>query len=92
MFFDIFFSALRAFFVWAAPKVAVLFGVYVLSANVINPIIDRVKQLITQQINSQAGIFVQFFELLGVYDMVSILFAAYIMAFSLKASKSALGK
>ena len=89
--FDIVLSALRAFFTWAMPKIAVFFGVYVLSTNVTKPIFERFQHLLEQQLG-QAGQFVQVFELIGVNDFISIIFSAYALAFSLKASKAALSK
>lgn len=90
MFFDIMLSALRAAFVWAVPKVAVMFGIYVISATVYQPILDRFKSVLMTQLSS-SGQYLQYFELLGVNDFITIIFSAYTLHFAIKAGKSGLG-
>lgn len=81
-------AALQSAFVWALPKIAVFFGIYILSDTVTKPIFEYLKNQALAQLGAAAAQYSQFFQILGVYDFVNILFSAYIMAFSIKAAKS----
>lgn len=81
--------ALMAFLSWAMPKIAVFFGIVVLSNAVITPIFDALKNKVLSNISANAGTFLNAFELMGGFDCISIIFSAYALAFGLKASARA---
>lgn len=81
------YAALEAFFVWVAPKIAVFFGIYVIADTVTKPIFEWLKAQALAQLGQAGAQFSQFFTILGVYDAFNIIFAAYLMALSIKAGK-----
>lgn len=83
------YDALLAAFGWLLPKVAVFFGIYAISNTVAKPIFDYLKAQALAQLGAAASQYSSFFQILGVYDFLNILFAAYIMSLSIKAAKSA---
>lgn len=87
--FNVLLSALQSAFTWLLPKIAVFFGIYAISNTVAKPIFDYLKAQALAQLGAAASQYSQFFQILGVYDFLNILFAAYIMSLSIKAAKSA---
>ena len=87
--FVVFSSALTAFLAYAMPKIAVFFGIAILSTAVITPIFEGLKAKALTQVSQNAGSFINAFELMGGFDCISILFSAYIAAFALKAAAKA---
>jgi len=87
--FAIFSTALTAFLSYAMPKIAVFFGIAILSTAVITPIFEGLKNKALAQVSANAGSFLNAFELLGGFDCISIIFSAYIAAFALKAAAKA---
>jgi len=81
-------AALQAAFVWLLPKVAVFFGIFALSNAVIRPIFDFLKAQVLAQLGSASAQFSQFFQILGIYDALNIVFSAYLLALSIKSVKS----
>jgi len=82
-------SALTDFLAIAIPKIAVFFGIAILSTAVITPIFEGLKAKALAQVSQNAGSFLNAFELMGGFDCISIIFSAYIAAFSLKAAAKA---
>lgn len=74
------------------PKLLVAFGLYALSDTVTKPIFDLLRQKITEQFANGMGQYMYLLDVLGVNDAINIVFAAYIMAISLKAVKSGVAK
>lgn len=87
--FTVFSSALSAFLAYALPKIAVFFGIAILSTAVVTPIFESLKAKALLQVSQNAGSFLNAFELMGGFDCISIIFSAYIAAFSLKAAAKA---
>lgn len=85
--FNVLLSALQAAFTWLLPKIAVFFGIYVISDTVTKPIFEWLKAQALAQLGQAGAQFSQFFTILGVYDAFNIIFAAYLMALSIKAGK-----
>ncbi len=79
-------AALTAFLTWAMPKIAVFFGIVIISNSVLNPIFNALKQKALDNISANAGQFLNAFELLGGFDAISIVFAAYALSLGLKAA------
>lgn len=86
--FSILSAALRAFLVWGAPKIAVLFGLYAVANTVTKPMFDWLQAQVLNQIG-QAGQYAQYFNMLGVTEFLSIIFSAYVFALGVKVVKSA---
>ncbi len=87
--FQLFSTALSAFLMWAMPKVAVFFGIALVSTAVLKPIFEGFKTAALAQVSENAGTFLNAFEMMGGFDCISIIFAAYITAFSIKAAARA---
>lgn len=87
--FNVFGVALSQFLLWAMPKVAAFFGIALVSVAVIKPIFEGFKAAALAEVSSNAGTFLNAFELMGGFDCISIIFAAYITAFGLKAFSKA---
>lgn len=79
-------AALTAFLAFAMPKIAVFFGIVVISNAVITPIFESLKGQALLQVSQNAGSFINAFQLLGGFDFISILSSAYIMSFGIKAA------
>lgn len=82
-------AALTAFLSWAMPKIAVFFGIVVISNAILNPIFNALKQKVLSAISANAGSFLNAFQLLGGFDAISIIFAAYALAIGIKAAARA---
>lgn len=81
-------AALTQFLMYAMPRIAAFFGIYILADTVTKPMFVWIQQQVMSQLAS-ASQFQQAFALLGVNDFVSIVFNAYLLALSLKAGKAA---
>ena len=79
-------AALTAFLTFAMPKIAVFFGIVAISNAVLNPIFNALKEKVLSNISANAGQFLNAFQLLGGFDAISIVFAAYALAFGIKAA------
>jgi len=82
-------AALTAFLSWAMPKIAVFFGIVVISNAILNPIFNSLKQKVLSTISANAGSFLNAFQLLGGFDAISIIFSAYALAIGIKAAARA---
>lgn len=80
-------AALTQFLMYAMPRIAAFFGIYVLADTVTKPMFVWIQQQVMAQFAS-ASQFQQAFEMLGVNDFVAIVFNAYLLALSLKAAKA----
>ena len=66
--FTVFSSALSAFLAYALPKIAVFFGIAILSTAVVTPIFESLKAKALLQVSQNAGSFLNAFELMGGFD------------------------
>ena len=63
--FTVFSSALSAFLAYALPKIAVFFGIAILSTAVVTPIFESLKAKALLQVSQNAGSFLNAFELMA---------------------------
>lgn len=74
---------------WLLPKLLAVAGTVAISATVITPIFNFLQNQITQRLNGMPADAVHFFQFVGIFDAVSVIFAAYAMAIGMKVAKAA---
>lgn len=74
---------------WLLPKLFAVAGTVAISATVITPIFSYLQNQITQRLNGMPADAVHFFQFVGIFDAVSVIFAAYAMAVGMKVAKAA---
>ncbi|TWC55725.1 uncharacterized protein DUF2523 [Pseudomonas sp. SJZ080] len=81
--------ALTAVASWLLPKLLAVAGTVVISATVLTPIFTYLQNQIMQRLNGMSADAVHFFQFVGIFDAVSVIFAAYTMAIGMKVAKAA---
>lgn len=87
--FQVLISALTAVAGWILPRLLAVGGTVAISTTVLMPIFNYLQNQITQRLNGMPADAVHFFQFVGVFDAVSVIFAAYAMAIGIKVAKAA---
>jgi len=87
--FQVLVAALTAVASWLLPRLLAVGGTVVVSATVLTPIFDYLQGQVLSRLNGMPVDAVNFFRFVGVFDAVSVIFAAYAMAIGLKVAKAA---
>lgn len=87
--FQVLVAALTAVASYILPKLLAVGGTVVVSATVLTPIFTFLQNQITSRLQGMPADAVNFFQFMGVFDAVSVIFAAYGMAIGLKVAKAA---
>lgn len=81
--------AMTAVASWLLPKLLAVGGTVVISATVLTPIFTYLQNQVMQKLNGMPADAVRFFQFVGIFDAVSVIFAAYAMAIGMKVAKAA---
>lgn len=87
--FQVLIAALTAVAGWILPRLLAVGGTVAISATVLTPIFNFLQSRVLQQLNGMSADAVNFFQFVGVFDAVSVIFAAYAMAIGMKVAKAA---
>jgi uncharacterized membrane protein len=90
--FQVIVAALTAVVGWVLPRLLAVGGTVAISATVLNPIFNYLQGRVMQNLNGMPADAVNFFQFAGVFDAVSVIFAAYAMAIGMKVAKAAFQK
>lgn len=90
--FQVLFVAGQAVLMWILPRLLGVLGATAISAAVFTPIFDWLHGQINQKIGGIGADAANFLEFCGVPAAISIVFAAYSLAVSIKAAKASLAK
>lgn len=87
--FQVIFAALSAVASYILPRLLAVGGTVVISATVLTPIFNFLQGKVTQSLQGMPADAVAFFQFVGVFDAVAVIFAAYAMAIGMKVAKAA---
>lgn len=87
--FQVLISALTAVAGWILPRLLAVAGTAAVSTTVLMPIFNYLQNQITQRLNGMPADAVNFFRFVGIFDAISVIFAAYAMAVGIKVAKAA---
>jgi hypothetical protein len=87
--FQVIVAALTAVAGWILPRLLSVGGTVAISAGVLTPIFNYLQSQVMQRFNGMPADAVAFFQFVGVFDCVSVIFAAYAMAIGMKVAKAA---
>lgn len=87
--FQVLIAALTAVAGWILPRLLAVGGTVVISATVLTPIFNFLQNKVLQSLNGMPADAVGFFQFIGVFDCVAVIFAAYAMAIGMKVAKAA---
>lgn len=87
--FAVLISALTAVAGWILPRLLAVAGTAAISTTVLMPIFDYLQSQVVQRLNSVPADVVHFLQFIGIFDAVSVIFAAYAMAVGIKVAKAA---
>jgi hypothetical protein len=74
---------------WLLPKLLAVGGTVAVSLTVITPIFNFLQNKVISNFNGAGADAVHFLQFTGIFDAVSVIFAAYAMALGVKAAKAA---
>jgi hypothetical protein len=77
---------------WLLPRLLAALGVVAFSAVAVTPVFNWLQTQISNRLNGLGADAYNFLAFCGVVDAISIVFAAYTMAISIKAGKAAFAK
>lgn len=87
--FQVLITALTAVAGWILPRLLAVAGTAAISISVMMPIFNYLQDQVLQRLNGMPADAVNFFRFVGVFDAVSVIFAAYGMAVGIKVAKAA---
>lgn len=87
--FQVLFTALSAVASYILPRLLAVAGTAVASTTVIMPIFNYLQGQITQRLSGMPADAVNFFQFVGVFDAIAVIFAAYGLAVGMKVAKAA---
>lgn len=86
--FQVLITALTAVAGWILPRLLAVGGTVAISAGVLMPIFAYLQNQVLQRLNGLPADALNFFQFLGVFDAISVIFAAYGMAVGIKVAKA----
>lgn len=87
--FQVLISALTAVAGWILPRLLAVGGTVVVSTTVLTPIFNFLQGRVVTALNGMGADAIGFFQFVGIFDAVSVIFAAYAMAIGMKVAKAA---
>jgi len=87
--FQVLIAALTAVAGWILPRLLAVSGTVVVSTTVLTPIFNFLQGKVMGALNGMGADAIGFFQFVGVFDAVSVIFAAYFMAIGMKVAKAA---
>jgi hypothetical protein len=87
--FQVLIAALTAVAGWILPRLLAVGGTVAISATVLTPIFNFLQGRVVSALNGMGADAIGFFQFVGVFDAVSVIFAAYAMAIGMKVAKAA---
>jgi hypothetical protein len=90
--FQVLIAALTAVAGWILPRLLAVGGTVAISATVLTPIFNFLQGKVVSSLNGMGADAIGFFQFVGIFDAVSVIFAAYAMAIGMKVAKAAFQK
>ncbi|MEN5313684.1 DUF2523 family protein [Pseudomonas koreensis] len=87
--FQVLIAALTAVAGWILPRLLAVGGTVVVSTTVLTPIFNFLQGRVVSALNGMGADAIGFFQFVGIFDAVSVIFAAYAMAIGMKVAKAA---
>ena len=85
-------AALTAFGQWLLPRIAAVFGVIAVTGVVYTPLFKFIENKIVQSLNGMGAEPLQLLRFVGVFDCLSIIFAAVTLKIGIMTAKAAFTK